>query len=133
MVSTIIDVLEDTGWIFASSTYGFINANNCEMDVIQNDTEKWMTQIGSLLGDVEILVYPNGDFIKGSDPRCVYLKESGFRIFFGMGPSAYYTFGSNYLYLDRIMLNGETIRKNDFSRLFSLSYVYDPQRPVGIP
>lgn len=133
MVSTILDVLEDTGWIFASSTYGFINANNCEMDVIQNDTEKWMTQIGSLLGDVEILVYPNGDFIKGSDPRCVYLKESGFRIFFGMGPSAYYTFGSNYLYLDRIMLNGETIRKNDFSRLFSLSYVYDPQRPVGIP
>lgn len=132
-VSMIVDVLEDTGWIFGSSTYGFINANSCEMDVIQTDTEKWMSQIGTLLGDVEILVYPNGDFIKGSDPRCVYLKESGFRIFFGVGPSPYYTFGSNYLYLDRIMLNGATLRNTDLSRLFSLSYVYESQRPVELP
>ena len=131
-VSTIIDVMRDTGWVFASSTYGFINANSCEMEVIQKDTEKWLSQIGSLLGDVEILVYPNGDFIKGSDPRCVYLKESGFRIFFGVGPSAYYAYGSNYLYLDRAMFNGDTLRNIDYSRLFSLSYVYDSQRPVPI-
>lgn len=128
-VKAILSVMKETGWVFASSTYGFINANSCSMDVIKNDTEKWLDQVGPLTGDVEILVYPNGDFIKGSDPRCVYLKEKGFRIFCGVGPNAYFTFGDNYLYLDRAMLNGDTLRNQDYSRLFDLSKVYDSSRP----
>lgn len=131
-VSSIVAVLNDTGWVFASSTYGFINANGSDIETIQNDTQKWLEQIGSILGNVEILVYPNGDFIKGSDPRCVFLKDSGFRIFFGVGPSAYYTFGDRYLYLDRAMLNGDTLRSIDYSRLFSAVDIYDTARPSVI-
>jgi len=131
-VQQILATLKDTGWIFASSTYGFINANSNDMTAIENDTQKWMTQIGSLLGPVEILVYPNGDFIKGSDARCVYLKDNGFRIFFGVGPLAYYTYGANYLYLDRAMLNGDTLRSIDYSRLFDVASVYDTRRPTTL-
>ncbi|MBR5975443.1 MAG: hypothetical protein IK020_09705 [Clostridiales bacterium] len=127
-VLTILDKLKDSGWMLASSTYGFINANHCEIDTIENDTEKWLTQVGSLTGPVSILVYPNGDFIRGSDPRCVYLKDQGFRIFFGVGPTPYYTFGDNYLYFDRCMLTGDTLRNVDYSRLFDKDEVYDGSR-----
>ncbi len=131
-VKAILSVLSDNGWVFASSTYGFINANSCDLQAIQNDTNKWLDQIGSLTGAVQILVYPNGDFIKGSDPRCGFLKENGFRIFFGVGPTPYYTFGDNYLYLDRAMLNGDTLRKMDYSRLFDADQVYDTSRPLSL-
>lgn len=131
-VISIMDKLKESGWILASSTYGYINANHCELDTIQSDTEKWLSQVGSLTGPVNMLVYPNGDFIRGSDPRCVYLKEQGFRIFFGVGPSAYNTYGDNYLYFDRCMLNGDTLRNVDFSRLFDVKEVYDANRKKSL-
>ena len=127
-VQSIVDKLKDSGWVMASSTYGFINANHCEIDTIQNDTEKWLAQVGEITGPVSILVYPNGDFIRGSDPRCVYLKDHGFRLFFGAGPSPYYTYGDNYLYFDRCMLTGDTLRNVDYSRLFNKEEVYDSSR-----
>jgi len=127
-VISIIEKLTDSGWIMASSTYGFINANHCELPTIQNDTEKWLGQGGAVTGPVSILVYPNGDFIRGSDPRCVYLKDQGFRVFFGAGPSPYYTYGDNYLYFDRCMLTGDTLRNVDYSRLFNKEEVYDANR-----
>lgn len=124
----ISEKLKESGWIMASSTYGFINANHCEIETIRNDTEKWLAQVGQITGPVSILVYPNGDFIRGSDPRCVYLKDKGFRIFFGAGPSPYYTYGDNYLYFDRCMLTGDTLRNVDYSRLFKKEEVYDSSR-----
>jgi len=127
-VAAIMDRLKETGWSLASSTYGFINANDCDMDTIQNDTNKWIDQVSSLTGKADILVYPNGNFIKGADPRAVFLKENGFRIFFGVGPTPYYTFGNNYLYLDRTMLNGDTLRSLSFEGIFDAREVYDTKR-----
>lgn len=131
-VTSIISVLKDTGWTFGSSTYGYINANESDMETIRNDTQKWLDQVLPLTGPVNILVYPNGNFIKGSDDRAVYLKNKGFRIFFGVGPTPYYTFGDNYLYYDRAVLNGDTLRNLDYSRLFQVSAVYDTSRTKGL-
>lgn len=129
-VKGIIDRLNTTGWVFASSTYGYINANSCDQETIQIDTQKWLDQVAPIVGQVNIMVYPNGDFIKGSDPRCVYLKNSGFRIFFGVGPTPYHIYGDNYLYFDRAVLNGDTVRNVDYSRLFEAKDVYDESRKV---
>jgi len=131
-VTAIINVLKDTGWTFGSSTYGYINANDSDMETIQNDTQKWLDQVLPLTGQVHVLVYPNGNFIKGSDDRAIYLKNKGFRVFFGVGPSPYYTFGDNYLYFDRAVLNGDTLRNLDYSRLFQASVVYDTTRIKGL-
>ncbi|MDD4094682.1 MAG: hypothetical protein PHP22_00330 [Oscillospiraceae bacterium] len=127
-VIEIVEKLKDTGWIFASSTYGYINADDSTMEVIRNDTGKWLDQVARLTGEVDMLVYPNGNFIKGSDSRCVYLKNLGFRIFFGVGPYPYYTFGDNYMYMDRAMMNGDTLRNANYSRLFDVNTIYDETR-----
>lgn len=125
IVSEIMSVLLDTGWKFASSTYGNINAFEAEMDTIVADTEKWMDQIGSLAGDVHIIVYPGGNYIYGTDPRAVYLKNNGFRIFFGMGYNPYHIYGDNYLYYDRTPISEYTLSNNDYSRLFDVTQILD--------
>ncbi len=131
-VIEIVEKLKDTGWVFASSTYGLINADDSTMEVIKNDTAKWLEQVSALTGQVDMLVYPNGNFIKGSDSRCVYLKNLGFRIFFGIGSYPYYTFGDNYLYMDRAMMNGDTLRNANYSRLFDAEKVYDESRKTKL-
>ena len=125
IVSEIISVLLDTGWKFASSTYGNINAYEADMETIVADTEKWMDQIETLIGDVHIIVYPGGNYIYGTDPRANYLKSNGFRIFFGIGYNPYHIYGDNYLYYDRTVISEYTLNNNDFSRLFDVTQVLD--------
>lgn len=127
-VSNIVDVLKDTGWTLASSTYGNINAYDSDMETIQADTTKWMSQIGTLFGDVHILVYPGGNYISGTDARSEYLKSLGFRIFMGMGANPYYTYGRNYLYYDRNLINASLMRTRDYSNLFDVRLCYDEAR-----
>ena len=124
-VSEIMSVLQDTGWKLASSTYGNINAFEADMDTIVADTQKWMDQIETLIGDVHIIVYPGGNYIYGTDPRAQYLKENGFRIFFGMGYNPYHIYGDNYLYYDRTPISESTLSSNDYSRLFDVTLILD--------
>lgn len=125
IVSEIASVLLDTGWKFASSTYGNINAFEADMDTIVADTTKWMEQIEPLFGDVHIIVYPGGNYIYGTDPRANYLKSNGFRIFFGMGYNPYHIYGDNYLYYDRTVISEYTLENSDFSRLFDATHILD--------
>ncbi len=124
-VKSIAEVLKDTGWKFASSTYGYINAKASDMRTIQLDMGKWMDQIEPLLGDTHMIVYPNGDYIYGTDPRAVWLKENGFRIFFGLGPRPYYIYGTNYLYYDRTLINAKILASSDLKRLFDVNLILD--------
>lgn len=124
-VISIMNTLKSNGWKFATSTYGNINAYASDMETIQSDTTKWMEQIGSLTGDVHMIVYPGGNYIYGTDDRAEYLKNLGIRIFFGIGSNPYYIYGSNYLYYDRTVINDNVLRNSDVSRLFNASLVLD--------
>ena len=128
-VTEIVDVLADNGWKFASCTYSYIeDCRNTEKDVLKEDTEKWLDQIGSLFGEVHMLVYPNGNYIFGTDDRAVYYKNNGFRIFFGGGATPYYTYGDNYLYLDRAMMSYKTLNRKAYEELFDYTQIIDPAR-----
>ena len=128
-VTEIANVLLDTGWQFASCTYSYIqDCTNAEKADIENDTVRWLDQIGSLFGEVHILVYPNGNYIYGTDERAVYLKNNGFRIFFGGGAKPYYTYGDNYLYLDRAMMSYNTLTRDAYTELFDYNDIVDPAR-----
>lgn len=128
-VTKIADALKDEGWQFASCTYGYLpNARSCTMEEIQADTEKWLDQICPLLGEVHMIVYPGGNYIYGTDDEAVYLKNLGFRIFFGIGSKPYYTYGDNYLYFDRSIISANTLVTYDYSRILDAEAILDPAR-----
>lgn len=128
-VTEIVSVLKDNGWQFASCTYSYIeDCRNTEKPVLVADHTKWMDQIGSLFGEVHMLVYPNGNYIYGTDDRAVYYKNLGFRIFFGGGATPYYTYGDNYLYLDRAMMSYKTLTRKAYTDLFDYNDIIDPAR-----
>lgn len=130
----IIERLKMTGWQFASSTYGFIQARDHDLARIQNDTEKWLSQVGTLTGPVSILHYPNGAFINGSDERAAYLKEQGFKLFGGIGAFPYLYAGESYIYVDKVPVNGHTLKNSSqyqLERFFDASAIYDSDARNG--
>jgi hypothetical protein len=128
-VTEIVRSLKDNGWQFASCTYSYIeDCRNTEKQILVDDTKKWLDQIGSLFGEVHMLVYPNGNYIYGTDDRAVYYKNHGFRIFFGGGATPYYTYGDNYLYLDRAMMSYKTLTRKAYEELFDYNEIIDPAR-----
>lgn len=128
-VKAIVERLKDTGWKFASCTYGYLpNARKADMAAIMEDTQKWIEQIGSLMPDTHMISYPGGNYIYGTDERATFLKNNGFRIFFGAGPKPYHIYGDNYLYFDRTIISPNSMNNYDFSRLFDKDDVLDPIR-----
>ena len=127
-VAEIAERLKTTGWLFASSTYGFIDARILDLAKIQADTRKWQAQVGSLTGEVGFLNYPNGSFLNGSDSRSIWLQEQGFILFGGLGTTTYLYAGENYIYIDKTPINGFTMRNKEtyhLDRFFDVSKVYD--------
>ncbi len=128
-VLQMIKVLTDHGWSFASSTYGGIDISQASLARITADTAKWTAQVESLTGPTNILVYPNGSWIKNNDARMPVLKAAGFRIFCGIGATPYLSIGKDSVFLDRVLLNGYSLVHTDLSRFFDASAVRDPARP----
>ena len=124
----VIDKLKDNGWLFASSTWGNINIRDASYEALQTDTKRWLEQIGSLTGDIDILNYPYGAFVSGSDEKLTYLREQGFRFMTGQGSTPYRIFGSGGLYADKLQISGYGLRQPEQSgigRLLDASAIYD--------
>lgn len=124
----IINELKAKGWFFASSTWGNINIRDASMDTVQADTRLWLEHIGSITGEVDILNYPYGAFVSGSDERLAYLREQGFRFLTGQGSTPYRIFGSGGLYADKLQISGYGLRQPEQSglgRLLDTAAIYD--------
>lgn len=125
----IADQLRQTGWLFASSTYGNINLRDTTYETAAQDVRLWQDQVGAVVGQADMLNYPQGAFLNGSDERLQYLVESGFRFFAGQGATPYRIQGANYLYADKLPVNGFVLRQPgsyQLDRLFDAAVVYDP-------
>ncbi len=121
----IVTRLQNTGWQFACFTYGLINVRDASFERIQDDTSKWLDQIGALTGPVGFYNYPFGAFLNGSDPRAIWLREQGFRFFCGQGTKAYMYSGYGYLYADKTPISGYSLRN---SRTYQLERLLDPSK-----
>ena len=66
-VKPIIEELRRTGWTFGSHTWGHIRLGSGNMAKIQADTQKWFDEVGSLVGETDILFYPHGERPDGGD------------------------------------------------------------------
>lgn len=137
----VIEALRAEGWEFASGGYGNISYAQ-DLETIQSDMELWQTRVKPLLGDVDILMFPEGTDIGdrkeyGEDnEKYQYLKEQGFRYFcsrdlgepftqitWEYARSGYWNLDGYRMYQDLYQDAGR------FSGILDFSQLYDPERP----
>ena len=119
-VKPIIAELKRTGWTFGSHTWGHINLAKKPLETVKADTEKWLDEVGSLVGETPILYYPHGarpdgDDVRQTGPIFQYLHSQGFRVFASVGISSYSKIKSDIsaVICDRLHPDGTTLRGSE--------------------
>lgn len=137
-VKPIIEELKRTGWTFGSHTWGHIRLGSGNMTKIRNDTERWLDEVGSLVGETPILFYPHGERPDGGDwkqtgPAFQYLQSKGFRVFCSVGIESFSYIKKDIcaVICDRLHPDGTTLRhsRKRYLQFYDAKDILDPVRP----
>ena len=133
-VKPIIAQLKQTGWYFGSHTWGHINLSTSSLSAVQKDTQRWMSEVGSLVGPTKLFIYPFGSRPDGSDvnksgPVFKYLQSQGFRYFASVGSGPYSKIKTDIdaVICDRMHADGVTLRtqRDTYLKFYDAKLVFD--------
>ncbi len=143
-VKPIVEELRRTGWTFGSHTWGHIRLGDGNMDRIEADTQRWLDEVGSLVGETTILFYPHGERPDGNDwtktgPAFQYLQSQGFRVFCSVGVESFSFIKKDIsaVICDRLHPDGTTLRhsRDRYLQFYDAKDIIDlelrPQREVS--
>lgn len=138
----VAQCLRDHGWILASHSYGHPAYGNITAEKVEIDSDKWENTVQTIIGETDIILYPHGSDIAGtedytfSNAKFAALYEDGYRYFFNVDSSVYWCqLGSNYYRGARRNLDGYRMyyNPNRLDDLFDVSSVFDADRPTPVP
>lgn len=138
----VAQCLWDHGWILASHSYGHPAYGNIEADRVAADSDKWERTVQPVIGDCDIILYPNGSDVAGTEEytfdnaKFRTLYEDGYRYFFNVDGSLYWhQLGNNYYRGGRRNLDGYRMYygPNMLDDLFDVADIFDPARPTPVP
>ena len=143
-VQPIIAELRRTGWTFGSHTWGHIRLGDGNMTRIEADTQRWLDEVGSLVGETTILFYPHGERPDGNDwtntgPAFQFLQSKGFRVFCSVGVESFSFIKKDIsaVICDRLHPDGTTLRhsRDRYLQFYDAKDIIDltvrPQREVS--
>ncbi len=134
--------LEDHGWILASHSYGHPSYGSITVDHLASDSEKWENTVQPIIGDCDIILYPNGSDIAGiekysfDNEKFKILYEDGYRYFYNVDSHyAWQQLGEDYFRGGRRNLDGYRMWHTPslLEDLFDVDAVFDPDRPTPVP
>lgn len=108
-VKPVIARLKATGWVFASHSWGHLDDSKISYASFVRDTSWWMQQVEPLVGPTSLYVYPFGAAVPPASPKMRWLEDQGFHMLFGVGPAPYWRWGSDYVALDRVHVDGMSL------------------------
>ncbi|HEX3029576.1 MAG TPA: polysaccharide deacetylase family protein [Clostridia bacterium] len=134
----IVKRLKETGWTFASHSYGHPAMGKISYEKCVKDTNNWKNEVESLIGPTKIYIYPYGSRVKEKmdDPKFKYLYNAGFRVFCGVGARPYEKDTSNFILMDRRNVDGYSLnyRRDTYLPLYDSNLVIDRSvRPAFKP
>ena len=144
-VKPIVEELKRTGWTFGSHTWGHIRLGGKKsLETVKEDTQRWLDEVGSLVGPTTILYYPHGERPDGNDwqktgPIFQYLQSTGFRVFCSVGIESFSFIKKDIcaVICDRLHPDGTTLRhsRDRYLQFYDAKDIMDvdvrPQREIG--
>ena len=137
-VKPVIERLKQTGWSFASHTWGHIDLATSSLDDVKADCARWQEEVGTLVGPTRIFVYPfgarlDGDDVKTTGPALRYVHSLGFRIFASVGGSSFSMIKTDpdAVVCDRMHADGTSLRhsRDRYLKFYDAKLVFDSRRP----
>ncbi|MBR2403739.1 MAG: polysaccharide deacetylase, partial [Lachnospiraceae bacterium] len=129
--TAVANRLKETGWLFAIHGWGHRDANAISYGYLMSDTNRWIKDIGSIVGETDIYIYPYGSEIEYPRDKLSYFNSVGLRYFCGVWTKPFVSVKGTYVRQTRCNLDGFNMitRPNALADLFDVSKVLDTSRP----
>ena len=137
----VAQCLRDHGWILASHTYGHPSLGVVDVSRVESDTQKWEDTVESIIGDCDIILYPNGSDVAGiekytmDNEKFKILYDSGLRYFYNVDSNiSWCQLGDNYFRGGRRNLDGYRMYNSPgrLEDLFDAKAVFSKARPTPV-
>lgn len=132
----VVAALKADGYEFASHSYGHGNMQTNSIEKFKYDMNRWQDEVGSLLGETDVFIYPFGadicDWRGYHGEKYEYAIANGFRYFCNVDSAQYWVqMKDDYLRQGRINFDGERMMKDPdkLKCFFDVETVLDPTRP----
>ena len=127
----VAERLKETGWQFAVHGYGHRHTPKLSLGELQADTRQWKEEVGSLVGETDVYIYPYGEEVEYPSHHLAYLQEEGFRYYCGVWTKSFVQAGDGYIRQTRCNLDGYTLTTKDevVADMIDTAYTRDPARP----
>ncbi len=138
--------LRASGWRLVSHSWGHINFTKSSLENIQKDTALWQSEVASVIGPTDSLIYAFGADISGlakygmDNPKFAYLHgDQGFNYYFPIDSSvtAWMQLTPSSLRQARINIDGISMgqalagRSDTLSAFFDTASTYDSSRELA--
>ncbi|MNW29976.1 hypothetical protein D3C74_68480 [compost metagenome] len=84
----IAEAMKNSGWVFASHSWGHIATGTVSMDRLKRDTKLWKAEVEPIVGKTGHYIYPFGSDIariqRYAGERYQFFKDQGFGYFYGV-------------------------------------------------
>ena len=128
----VVERLYNSGWAFASHSYGHHDAARISYEKLDADCAKWKNEVESIIGPTKIYIYPYGSGVPNTDPKYDLLRSYGFRVLCHVGIESYIKYHDDGVVLDRRHVDGIAFRyqREQNLDLYDANEVIDPVRPA---
>lgn len=142
----IADAIKESGWEFASHTWGHLSVTNKSAEALQVDNEKWVNTVQNIVGEVDTIIFAHGNDIgdwrdySADNEKYQYYKSAGYNFFCNVDGSTYswVQIRDNYVRQGRINLDGYMLYKASsgqtdvLNSMFNASEVFDSRRSTPV-
>ena len=137
----VAQCLRDHGWVLASHSYGHPSMGNITAEKVAADTQKWEDTVESIIGECDIILYPNGSDVAGierytmDNEKFKILYDSGLRYFYNVDSAiAWSQLGDDYFRGGRRNLDGYRMYNNPkkLEDLFDAKAIFSSARPTPV-
>lgn len=142
----IADAIKESGWEFASHTWGHLSVTSKTADQLRVDNEKWVNTVQNIVGPVDTIIFAHGNDIgdwqdySSDNEKYQYFKSAGYNFFCNVDGSVPYwvQIRDNYVRQGRINLDGYMLYQSSqgnttvLDNMFTASQVFDSRRPTPV-
>lgn len=133
----LAQALREDGWELACHSWGYKDMKAGDLDLLTKDTQRWLEEVGTLVGPTDIYVFPFGNDIESASgtyksDKYKFLKNSGFNIFLGVYKEPWLHVKTNYVRMTRRPIDGQALLEfpERLADLFTVDKIIDPDRPA---
>ena len=127
----VVNALREKGYRLACYTFDNKDYSNISADQVNQDIQKWKSQIAPVIGEIDTIVFARGkDIGDYTGGKFEVLHKAGFRFMLKSGDSPYTEVNNTYVRQTRLMVTGENMVAK--ASMFTDNGLFDPNTVLDL-